>query len=421
MIDINLIRNHPEIVEKNLKRRNNPEKLEIFYKVRQLDEEWRAVKKELDELRHRRNTISEEIAEKKRRKESVDDLIKLAKDLPDKIKFLEEKENKLQSELNYLLKKIPNLLHDSVPDGESEEDNVVVSVWGNCIEKDAPSHPDILEASNLADFERAAKASGSRAYYLKNKIVFLWLALQRFALEFLEKKGYIPIYVPFFMKREVEEAATDLDDFGDVIYKIEGEELYLIPTAEHAILGYYYDEVLDEKELPKKFVGISSCFRKEAGAHGKDTKGIFRVHQFEKVEQFVFCKPEDSWKFHEEIITNTAEMFRLLEIPYRIVNICTGDIGTVAAKKYDLEGWFPIQKKYRELASVSNCTDYQARRGNIKYFDGSERRYVHTLNGTGIAIQRTIVAIIENYYEGNCIKIPKILIPYTGFDSIDLS
>lgn len=420
MIDINLIRNHPKLVEDNLKKRGDETKLELFYKIKEVDEEWRNVKKELDSLRAKRNNLSNEISERKKRKESVDDLLNLAKVLPQQIKELEEKENKLNNELNYMLKRMPNLLHESVPVGKDENDNLVVKVWGEAIEKDAPSHPDILTAANLADFDRAAKASGSRAYYLKNKMVLLSIALQKFALDFLYKKGYEPIYVPFFMKREVEEASTDLEDFKDVIYKIEGDELYLIPTAEHAILGYYYDEVLDEKDLPKKFVGISSCFRKEAGAHGKDTKGIFRVHQFEKVEQFIYCKPEESWDFHEEIIKNTSELYELLEIPYRIVNICTGDIGTVAAKKYDLEGWFPIQKKYRELASVSNCTEYQARRANIKYYDGKERKYVHTLNGTGMAIQRTMVAIIENYYEGDYIRIPKILIPYTGFDKIEL-
>jgi len=262
-------------------------------------------------------------------------------------------------------------------------------------------HIDLAAQLGLVDLERAAKVAGARFYYLRGDLVKLNYALLKFALDFIEKKGFKLIQPPYFLRRDAIGGAVALSDFEDVIYKVEGEDLYLLPTAEHALLAQHMDEILDGKVLPLRYGGISPCFRKEAGAHGRDTKGIFRIHQFEKVEQFVFCRPEHSWEEHEKLIANAEEFNQLLRIPYRIVNVCTGDLGTVAAKKYDLEAWLPGQGKYREVVSCSNCTAYQAVRSKIRFRDRPDEptKWVHTLNSTLVATERTLIAIMENYQE----------------------
>jgi seryl-tRNA synthetase len=244
--------------------------------------------------------------------------------------------------------------------------------------------------------------------------VLLNQALIKFALDFMRKKGYSLIQPPYMLRRQAIEGATDMADFESMIYKVEGEDLFLIPTAEHALLAMHMGEILDGKALPLKYCGVSPCFRKEAGAHGRDTKGIFRIHQFEKIEQFIFCRPEDSWQLHEELIHNAEEFFQMLGITYCVMNICTGDIGTVAAKKYDLEAWLPGQARYREMVSCSNCTEYQARRSGIRYRDSTNEKTKtpHTLNSTLVATERTLIAIMENYQTGDGIKIPIALQPY---------
>jgi len=265
--------------------------------------------------------------------------------------------------------------------------------------------------------EKAAEVAGARFYYIKGDLVLLNHALLSFAMDFMKKKGFIPVEPPYLLRREVMEGVISLKDFEDMIYKVEGEDLYLIATAEHPIAGLHMDEILDGKDLPLRYVGISPCFRKEAGTHGRDTKGIFRVHQFNKVEQFVFSRPEESWEEHERLIANAEELYQLLGIPYRIMNVCIGDLGTVAAKKYDLEAWLPGQGKYREVVSCSNCTDYQARRLRIRFRDkpGEKPRLVHTLNSTAIAAERTLIAVMENYQrEDGTILVPKVLRPYMG-------
>jgi seryl-tRNA synthetase len=266
--------------------------------------------------------------------------------------------------------------------------------------------------------ERAGKISGARFFYLKNQVAQLDMALMSFAIEELTKKSYTPIIPPYLMKREAYEGVTALGDFADVLYKAENEDLYLIATSEHPMAAMFMNEVLKEQDMPLKLAGISTCFRKEAGAHGKDTRGIFRTHQFNKVEQFIFCKPEDSAKLHEELLQNAEELLQKLELPHRVVNVCTGDIGTVAAKKYDIEAWMPAQNGYREVVSCSNCTDYQARRLGIRYREkegAPPKGFVHTLNSTAIATGRTIVAILENnQQQDGTINIPKALRKYMG-------
>jgi seryl-tRNA synthetase len=305
-----------------------------------------------------------------------------------------------------------------VPVGEDENDNVQVKSWGVIPRFSFPSknHIDLGLNLDIIDIERAGKVAGSRFFYLKREGVLLDMALMNFALEEITKKGYLPVEPPYLMRRESYEGVTALDDFEEVLYKIENEDLYLIATSEHPMAAMFMKEVLKEEDLPLKLAGISACFRKEAGAHGRDTRGMFRTHQFNKIEQFVFCKPEESWELHEELLSNAEELVQKLGLPYRVVNVCTGDIGTVAAKKYDIEVWMPAQNAYREVVSCSNCTDYQARRLGIRYREkegAPPKGFLHTLNSTAIATGRTIVAILENFQqEDGTVVIPKVLRKY---------
>nr|MDO8099035.1 serine--tRNA ligase [Candidatus Njordarchaeota archaeon] len=419
MLDIKLIRDHPEIVKNNLKKRGDIEKIALVDELVELDKKWRENKKRVEELRHRRNVVSKKIAELKRSKQDISKQVEESQRIPREIKKLEEDAVTLEEKIRFILMRLPNILHDSVPVGKDDTENVEIRRWGNIKEHNfkVKSHIDLMIDLDLLDLDRAAKISGSRFYYMKNEAILLELALTKFAIDFLRDKGFAVVEPPFLIKREPYEGVTSLGDFEDTLYKIEGEDLYLIATSEHPMGAMFMNEVLPADSLPIKLAGVSPCFRKEAGAHGKDTKGIFRVHQFNKVEQFIFSKPEDSWKFHEELIGNAEEIYQKLGIPYRVVNICTGDIGAVAAKKYDIEAWMPIQKTFREVVSCSNCTDYQARRLNIRYREktGERSEFVHTLNSTAVAMQRTIVAIVENYQQPDgSIRIPKELVPFMG-------
>jgi seryl-tRNA synthetase len=418
MLDIRFIRDNIDLVRDNLRRRRDNQKLEEFEHLLKLDEKTRELKKRIQDLRTQRNKFSRQIGELKKSGKDDSDLVKRVNDVNDKINAAESEADLLEQELRKIQMSIPNILHESVPYGEDEEDNVVVKEWGGKpdFDFDIHSHVDLLETLDIGDIPRAARIAGSRFYYLKNELVLLDIAMQQMALEMLVKRNYNLIYPPFMMRREPYEGVTDLADFENVMYKIEGEDLYLIATSEHPMAGMYMGEVFEPTDLPLKLAGVSACFRKEAGSHGKDTKGIFRVHQFNKVEQFVFSLPEESWGIHEDLIKNEEDFVQALKLPYRIVNVCTGDIGIVAAKKYDLEFWFPGQQMYREGGSCSNCTAYQATRLNIKYRlkkGGTEKAYLHTLNSTMMANPRTMVAIIENYQkEDGSVEIPKALHKY---------
>lgn len=412
MLDIRLFRENPEIVRADLKKRGQSTKL--VDEIIELDKQWRASQKKLDEMRHKKNVVSEKIAELKRAGKLAEKEINDMRKLDAKMRDLEKEVRELKTKRDMLLMQVPNLLHESVPIGKDDSDNVEVRRWGKPKKMEVQVHGELIERLGLASFEQAAKVAGSGFVFLKSELALLDLALQRFAIDELVKKGFTPILPPFMMNRKAYEGVTDLHDFEDVMYKIDGEEMYLIATSEHPIAAMHMDEVLPEESLPLRYCGISANFRREVGRHGVDTRGLFRMHQFNKVEQFVFCKPEDSWDIHEELIKNAEDIYQKLELPYRIVNVCTGDIGTVAAKKYDLEVWSPRQNKYIEAVSCSNCTDYQARRLNIRYGKyGGEKHLVHTLNSTAIATSRTMLAIIENYQtsEGT-VKVPKVLVPY---------
>lgn len=417
MLDIKLIRENPELVKNNLMKRGDPENLKMLDELIDYDMKWRQGLTRLNELRHERKLITTEIASlKKKGKDATKELSK-AKDIDGEITSLEDQVDECEEKVRYYLLRLPNLLHESVPIGKDEKDNAPLRTWGKISKFSFPvkDHIDLSLSLDIMDIERAGKVAGARFFYLKREAVLLDMALMNFAMEEMVKKGYTPTEPPFMMRRKAYEGVTALSDFEDVLYKIENEDLYMIATSEHPIAAMFMDEVLKADELPLKFVGISTNFRKEAGAHGKDTRGIFRVHQFNKVEQFIFCKPEDTWKLHEELIQNAEELVQKLGLPYHVVNVCTGDIGTVAAKKYDIETWMPAQNAYREIISCSNCTDYQARRLNIRYREKegeAPKGFVHTLNSTALA-SRTMVAILENYQQKDgSIVIPKVLRKY---------
>ncbi len=415
MLDIKLIRENPEKVRESQKKRGMDEK-EVD-RLLELDKKWREVKQETDELRAERNKISEKINEAKKQGKKADELIKRAREIPEKLKEKEEELRVLDEKRQFILENIPNLVDKSVPIGDASK-NKVIEKFGkpNKFRFTAKGHEELLVGLDMLDIERAGKVAGSRFYYLKGDLVKLNYAIINFALDFLQKKGFNLIQPPYMLRREALKGAVTLAAFEEMIYKIEHEDLYLIGTAEHALNAYHMNEILNAEKLPIRFAGISTSFRREAGSHGRDTKGIFRIHQFEKVEQFVFCKPEQSWKEFDLILKNTKEIFKQLKIPFRIVILASQDLGRVATKTADIEGWFPSSKSYRELGSCSNCLDYQARRSNIKYEKKGEKDFVHTLNNTAVATERTIVCLVENNQQKDgSIKIPSCLWKYTGF------
>jgi len=419
MIDIKLIRENPEMVRENLEKRHDPDAIKKLNDVIKLDKEWREVTKELNYSRKRRNEVTTEIAKLKKEGKDIKKQVKEIQELPKKIKELEENEVKLKEKLRPYLMSIPNLLHDSVPFGKDENDNVEIKRWGKIptFSFQPKTHIEILEDLGLVESERAAKISGMGFFYEKEELALLDLALQRFAIDFLRKRGYKLVIPPFMMRRKPYEGVVDLESFNDVMYKIEGEDLHLIATSEHPMGAMFMNEVIEKKDLPIKFCGLSPCFRKEVGSHGKYTKGFFRMHQFHKIEQFIFCHPDESWKYHEELQHNTEEMFKVLGLTHRVVNVCTGDIGSIAAKKYDTEIWMS-DGEFREVGSNSNCTDYQARRLNIKFREKEGQPpvdFVHTLNNTGIATSRVMIAIIEqNQQKDGTVVIPRVLRDYMG-------
>jgi len=417
MLDMKFVRDNVDLVRENLKRRGEIDKIPLVEQLITDDKKWRSVQSEANSLRAKRNKLTEEIAQQRRKGQDTSSLVKQAEQIPKQIKDLEQQTTELENKVTGALMGLPNIMHESVPFGKDENDNLEVKKWGELPEFgfQPKDHIDLATGLGLIDIESAAKVAGARFYYLRGDLVKLNYALIRFALDFIETKGYELTQPPYLLRREAVGGAVALSDFEDVIYKIEGEDLYLLATSEHALLAQHMGEILDGKSLPLRYAGVSPCFRKEAGAHGRDTKGIFRTHQFEKVEQFVFCKPDQSWDEHEKLIANAEEFVQTLKIPYRIVNVCTGDLGAVAAKKYDLEAWLPGQGKYREVISCSNCTAYQAVRSKIRFRDRPDEptNWVHTLNSTLTATERSLVAIIENYQEKDgSIRIPDTLQSY---------
>ncbi|MDR2204476.1 MAG: serine--tRNA ligase, partial [Nitrososphaerota archaeon] len=336
MIDIKLVRESPDLVRANLAKRGNSESILLLDELVALDKQWRLNLTNLNDLRHARKMVTVEIATLKKAGQAAQIQLAKAKMLDVQISSLEKQVVQEEVRERNLLLCLPNMLDPTVPFGEDERGNVQVKAWGVIPTFDFPvkNHIDLANALGIVDMERAGKISGARFFFLKKQLALLDLALMSFAVQELSKKGYVVVEPPLMMNKEAYEGVTALADFADVLYKIEGEDLYMIATSEHPMAAMYMGEVLKEQDLPLKLAGLSACFRKEAGAHGKDTRGIFRTHQFNKIEQFVFCKPEDSVRLHEELLANAEDLLQKLELPYRVVNVCTGDIGTVAAKKY---------------------------------------------------------------------------------------
>lgn len=420
MLDIKMIRENPAIVKNDLKKRKDMEKIKWVDELLEYDKKRRELIKKADELKHRRNTITREISELKQKGKDIEKKKKEMKKIPEQIKKTDDEIRKTDEKIRFILMRLPNILHESVPVGKDEHDNVVVKVCGKKpkFEFKPKNHMDILLNLGLIDSESAAKVAGRGFFYFKRELVVLDYALLRYAADFMQKRGYMLIEPPFMLRRTPYEGVTDLGDFEDVMYKTDGDDLYLIATSEHPMAAMFMNEILDKDELPIKLTGVSPCFRREVGTHGKYTKGLYRMHQFNKVEQFIFSLPEQSWQLHEELQKNSEDIYNGLGLHYRVVNVCTGDIGTIAAKKYDIEMWM-ADDVFRELGSNSNCTDYQARRLNIRYRNKPGQAaagFVHTLNNTALATSRTIIAIIEQFQQADgTVKIPKVLWPYTGF------
>lgn len=418
MLDIKLIRENPDLVRTNLTKRGDPQVVKMLADLINCDREWRQSLTKLNDLRHKRRQITADIAITKKKGKDAGERISEAKNVDVEITKLEKQVGAFEQQVHDYLMRLPNLLHETVPIGKDEKDNAEVKKWGNPPKFSFPirDHMDLGTALDIVDVERAGKVAGARFFYLKGAAVLLDMALVNFALDQMLRKGYTPVEPPYVMRRKPYEGVVALGDFEDVLYKIENEDLYLIATSEHPMAAMYMDEVLMGEDLPVKLAGFSTNFRKEAGAHGKDTRGVFRTHQFNKIEQFIFCRPENSWQLHDELLKNAEELVQKLGLAYRVVNVCTGDIGIVAAKKYDVEAWMPAQNAYREIVSCSNCTDYQARRLNIKYREKegeAPKGFVHTLNSTALATGRTIVALIENYQqEDGSIVVPEVLRKY---------
>ena len=425
MLDIKLIREKPELVRRNLERRADPEKLKLLDRLIDADGRWRELTGRVNNLRRRRNEISAEIGGLIKEGRDASDARREAAEIPGLIREAEEEREGYGEQVRFALMRLPNLLHDSVPYGADDSDNVEVRRWGKSPRFDfkPKSHAELARDLGIIDFERAAKVSGSGFYYLRNELALLDYAIIRYAVDHLLAKGYTLIEPPYMIRRRPYEGVTDLADFEEVMYKIDGEDLYLIATSEHAMAAMFMDEVLDAEDLPIKLCGVSPCFRREVGAHGKYTKGLFRVHQFNKVEQFIFSLPEQSWELHEELQRNSDELYGGLGLHYRVVNVCTGDIGSIAAKKYDTEVWM-ADGVFREAGSNSNCTDYQARRLNIRYRlkEGqAPAGFVHTLNNTALATSRTMLAILEQYQQKDgSVVVPEALRNYmNGLERIE--
>ena len=416
MIDLKDLRERSGAYKKDIEKRGKSPS--IVSSLLAVDEKWRNLKKQADDLRAERNSVSEAInqAKKHNKEYEAKQLILRAQEIPERLKKLEEFESEASAEVSFFLKEIPNLMHPKVPKGKSDKENKVTKTVGSKTKFKFPAktHVELIESLDIGDFDASAEVAGNGFYYLKGDLALLNQALIQFAIEHMNSKKYVYIEPPLMENKKVAAAAGDLDAFKNALYKIEGEDLYLIPTAEHAILGMLANKTIPEEKLPLKLFGYSMSFRREIGSHGINEKGLWRTHQFNKVEQFVFCKPKDSWKHYDELRKNAEEIIKKLKLPYRTLEICSGDLGIWKARSEDIEIWRPTIKAYGEVGSLSNCTDFQARDLNIRGLSPKGERYVlHTLNNTALATSRIMVAILENYQQKDgSVKIPLALQKY---------
>ena len=421
MLDMSMFREHADVLRADHDKRDMPH--DNIDEVIRLDEEWRQARYDVDQLRKKRNEAARGIAEAKKSGDSAaaDAILAEVASLGQEIDTLSEKVDSCLAERDAIRMRVPNILHESVPVGEDDQKNTLHSLHGDKSELgfEARNHNDLIEMNNWVDLARGAKVTGSRFYFLQGDLARLEMALQSYSANFLMERGYTLVQPPLMMNREAYEGVTDLGDFETVMYGIEPDKYYLIATSEHPLTAMRMDEIIEPSELPIKLVGVSSCFRREVGAHGLSDRGIWRVHQFTKIEQIVICNPDDSWGHHEELLTNAVELWDSLGLHYRVVNICTGDMGTVASKKYDLEAWLPGANAYKEVVSCSNCTDYQANRLRMRYRTAEGNSAVHTLNSTAVATSRALVAIMEQYQnEDGTVRVPEALVPHMGGQTI---
>jgi seryl-tRNA synthetase len=415
MLDMMMFRENANILRADHDKRKISQ--ENIDEVIRLDNAWKQASYDSDLLRKSRNEAARGIANAKKSgdSESVKKIMDEVSSIGARIEELTKISDDYLKQRDTVRMRVPNILHESVPVGEDDQKNTLHSLHGQ--KKDMnfqpKNHNEIIETNGWVDLARAAKITGSRFYFLQGDLARLEMALQSYTTNFLVKRDYTLVQPPLMMNREAYEGVTDLADFETVMYGIEPDKFYLIATSEHPLTAMRMDEIIEPSELPIKLVGVSQCFRREVGAHGLSDRGIWRVHQFTKIEQIIICNPEDSWSHHEDLLSNATELWDSLDLHYRVVNICTGDMGTVASKKYDLEAWLPGVEDYKEVVSCSNCTDYQANRLRMRYRTSEGNSAVHTLNSTAVATSRALVAILEQYQtEDGRIMIPKVLQPF---------
>ena len=417
MLNIKFIKENQKLVKENIKKKNQIEKLPLVEQVIKQYEDSLRLKHEVEKLRHHRNELSEKINEWVKQKKDPAILIKELKNLPDEIKKLEEKKSALENSIRESLLKIPNIMHPSVPLGKDASENKTLKKIGNPKKFDFPikTHVELGESLGLFDFDSSSRTSGNGFYYLQGDLALLNQALIQFGIETMIKKGFLYVETPLMLRGKIIKSVTDLHDQKNQIYKVDDEDLYLIGTSEHSLIGRYVDSLIPENKLPIKQTSYSMCFRKEIGSHGIDEKGVFRTHQFNKIEMIVICHPKDSMKFFQEMQDISIEIFTALGIPIRVLGICSGDLGDLKHIQVDIEAWSPRKNEYFEVGSCSNLTESQARKLKIRV-EGKDARYTpHTLNNTAIATSRALVAIMENFQQKSGeIKIPEVLQKYMG-------
>ncbi len=417
MLDLAFIREHPDLIKEVARRRKTAVDVDALLAI---DAELRTVRRQAEALRAEQNNLSKAIRDAGGDAQAREQIIAQGRTIAAQLKDLEPRERELEAQLREIMLLVPNIPDASVPEGAGEEDNVEVRRWGAPRQFDFEplDHVTLLNGLGMLDLERAAKVAGSRSYILKGDLVLLEMALMQFALDRISRKGFQPLIVPAMAKEFCFIGNSQFPRGREQTYALEADELFLVGTAEVSITGMHSGEILREADLPIRYVGYSPCFRREAGTYGKDTRGILRVHQFEKVEQYVICRAdhEESVRWHEELLRNSEELVQALELPYRVINICTGDLGDAKVKGYDVECWMPSEGRYRETHSDSYFHDYQARRADLRYRDNEGTvRYVHTLNNTALASTRTIIALVENHQQADgTVRIPDALRPYFG-------
>lgn len=417
MLDLKFVRENLDAVQANLDHRHTEGKLDDYAK---LYDERKEIIQEVEQLKAHRNAVSDEIAQLKRNKESADDKIAEMKKVGDQIADLDNRGRDVETKLRDIALRLPNMCDPSVPVGNDENDNPEMRKWSTPRQFDFPiqAHWDLGESLDILDFERATKESGARFTIYKGFGARMERALINFMLNLhCDKQGYTEMMTPYMVTTDTLTGTGQLPKFAEDMYKVEGQDYFLIPTAEVTLTNYHSGEILKEEDLPKYYTAFTACFRSEAGSAGRDTRGLIRQHQFNKVEMVKIAHPDHSWDELEKLTDNAEEVLRLLELPHRVITLCTGDIGFGSAKTYDVEVWMPAQNTYREISSCSNMTDFQARRANIRFRRNGKGKpeFVHTLNGSGLAVGRTVAAILENYQEEDgSVRIPKVLQPYMG-------